>query len=64
MSKDETSVVECCSESVKHKTILFNYDRNCFQFIGDDDYEKYTIEYCPYCGTLLDMNLLHTQIFI
>ena len=47
--------VKCCKDNEKHNSIYYDdSDDPCFRLTDSDD----PIEYCPWCGILLDTNLL------
>ncbi len=56
--------VNCCEDS--DLLVDYNQDDNEFQIVFQDSSSNYPtaqrIEYCPFCGILLDLNLVVDEV--
>lgn len=60
MSHTTHAYVRCCERTKEHNLIFLSLNELKFYFEGIPSSHHFdqSIEYCPWCGQLLDMNLL------
>lgn len=56
MSDENYAYVKCCEKNKQY--IFITYDDNLFNLDNGNGVIPDNIEYCPWCGILLDTNLL------